>query len=256
MTLHRHLNRPWGLNMPPEVDELIPPQRRSAALSHHHYPNILFDLWHHPQLSTPPSPPSSPSWRREPFAWCAVSVRGRGLTRCGRWLIPVCSLTPLPLCSVSPLKANLVAAFEQSLALMTARLQTLSVSSDQKVSNDANQRFTACLWWAAFEGTCAAFSSLCTTAHYQNEWNSPEVWCRQEAKKAKRNSWRSLNSWAVKCLNVCERDSTRWSACSGSEMWVKGFSGGISSLSSVTQHMPSWRWTLRVSLPQFPVQEL
>lgn len=35
---------------------------------------------------------------------------------------------------VSLLKANLVAAFEQSLALMTARLQTLSVSSEQKVS--------------------------------------------------------------------------------------------------------------------------
>lgn len=31
------------------------------------------------------------------------------------------------------LKANLVAAFEQSLALMTARLQNLSVSSEQKV---------------------------------------------------------------------------------------------------------------------------
>ncbi|MEQ2179968.1 Neuron navigator 1, partial [Goodea atripinnis] len=31
-------------------------------------------------------------------------------------------------------QANLVAAFEQSLALMTARLQTLSVSSEQKVS--------------------------------------------------------------------------------------------------------------------------
>lgn len=33
------------------------------------------------------------------------------------------------------LQANLVAAFEQSLALMTARLQTLSVSSDQKVTS-------------------------------------------------------------------------------------------------------------------------
>lgn len=31
------------------------------------------------------------------------------------------------------LQANLVAAFEQSLTLMTARLQSLSVTSEQKV---------------------------------------------------------------------------------------------------------------------------
>lgn len=50
--------------------------------------------------------------------------------------LPVCSLTPLPPPLRLPLQANLVAAFEQSLALMTARLQTLSVSSDQKVHTD------------------------------------------------------------------------------------------------------------------------
>ncbi|XP_074496608.1 neuron navigator 1 isoform X13 [Sebastes fasciatus] len=38
--------------------------------------------------------------------------------------------------------ANLVAAFEQSLALMTARLQTLSVSSDQKVSITMDSELT------------------------------------------------------------------------------------------------------------------
>lgn len=36
------------------------------------------------------------------------------------------------------LQANLVAAFEQSLALMTARLQSLSVTSEQKVSVYSN----------------------------------------------------------------------------------------------------------------------
>lgn len=50
----------------------------------------------------------------------------------------------LPVC-VS-VKANLVAAFEQSLALMTARLQTLSVSSEQKVFHVAiaNEDYTRC----------------------------------------------------------------------------------------------------------------
>lgn len=122
-------------------------QRHPVFLCHHHYPNILFHLWHHSQLSTTPSPPSSPDRWRKPFAWCAVSVWGCRLTWCSWWLIPVCSLTPLPLYPVSfclcpPLKANLVAAFEQSLALMTARLQTLSVSSGQKVSQDSNESIT------------------------------------------------------------------------------------------------------------------
>lgn len=48
----------------------------------------------------------------------------------------------------SCLQANLVAAFEQSLALMTARLQSLSVTSEQKVS--LHQLFLLHWWGTKF----------------------------------------------------------------------------------------------------------
>lgn len=99
----------------------------------------------HP-LSSPTSPtavhpfipsPSSPSrWRK----FLSLSVCGCRQMRCGGDSRTTCLLSdtppPLPPPLRLPLQANLVAAFEQSLALMTARLQTLSVSSDQKVHAD------------------------------------------------------------------------------------------------------------------------
>lgn len=120
------------------------PHRHTAVLPDHHYPNALFHLWHHPQLSTTPSPPSSPSrWRKAIcllFLWaCEAADR---FDAAGDSYLSAVSTPPTLLSLSAPLKANLVAAFEQSLALMTARLQTLSVSSDQKVSrwyHDVNE---------------------------------------------------------------------------------------------------------------------
>lgn len=120
-----------------EVDDI----GHAPAIPHPQQAHVLFHHWHHPQLCTAPSPPSSPSRWGKPFAWRAVSVWP---IRCSRmthtYLLSRPPLSvyrslslslPPPLCL--PLKANLVAAFEQSLALMTARLETLSVCSDQKV---------------------------------------------------------------------------------------------------------------------------
>lgn len=127
------------------------PHRHAAVLPDHHYPNALFHLWHHPQLSTAPSPPSSRNrWRKAiclMFLWaCEAADRFDAAGDSYLSAVSTPLLFSLCLCLLlppsPPLKANLVAAFEQSLALMTARLQTLSVSSDQKVSrwyHDVNE---------------------------------------------------------------------------------------------------------------------
>lgn len=130
------------------VGRTCAPIRGSTAqpLPHLHHPIVLFHLWCHPaavhfqipsiSISISVSRLSSQSSRKESFARCAASVRGF-------WTDDSYLSAPLPPSNPSrpvlPLQANLVAAFEQSLALMTARLQTLSVSSDHKVS-------PSCLW--------------------------------------------------------------------------------------------------------------
>ncbi|XP_028261536.1 neuron navigator 1 isoform X3 [Parambassis ranga] len=57
-------------------------------------------------------------------------------------------------------QANLVAAFEQSLALMTARLQTLSVSSEQKLKRES---YMSCprneMWVKGYHGRISMLSS-------------------------------------------------------------------------------------------------
>lgn len=117
--------------------------------------------WRHWSRPCHPSPPTSscplPSLTSSTAVHCSIpsllsQQMGKAicLTCCERLAdsmqpydsyVPLVSTSPLclslslslppPLCL--PLKANLVAAFEQSLALMTARLETLSVCSDQKV---------------------------------------------------------------------------------------------------------------------------
>lgn len=135
----------------------------TTSLPHHHFPNIFFHLWHHLQLFTTPSPPSPSSRWRKPWCeslMCCESFRLQ--TDSIQLVTHTCLLSQhpthsvtlpfllslhllLPLCPL--LKANLVAAFEQSLALMTARLQTLSVSSEQKVSwfyHNVNESYNTC----------------------------------------------------------------------------------------------------------------
>lgn len=124
-------------------------QQYAAVHSHHHCPNrnILFHSWHHPQLYSTPRP-SLFSQRMEKAICLICCERVRLQTDLVLPVTHTCllSITP-PYSPLSSLKANLVAAFEQSLALMTARLQTLSVSSEQKVYQNVNVCYTSCDQW-------------------------------------------------------------------------------------------------------------
>lgn len=122
-------------NMLQEADEVHPPHAPqccppSPPLPDHPLSSLTSSN-SCPLLHPAPSPRSR---RRKSFAWCAVSVCEASDPMTHTCRPSHSALSP-------PLKANLVAAFEQSLTLMTARLQTLSVSSDQKVSEDASWNF-------------------------------------------------------------------------------------------------------------------
>lgn len=110
------------------------PAAAYSCSCHDHFPKILFRFWCHPMLSSTLSY-MQPLLADEESNLLAGSVCGCRQIWCSgnsystRWL----SDTRPYITLVLSLKANLVAAFEQSLSLMTERLQTLSVSSEQKV---------------------------------------------------------------------------------------------------------------------------
>lgn len=112
-------------------------------------PSFISDIIHSCPLLHPHPPPRN-RWRKAiclMFLWaCEAADRFDAAGDSYLSAVSTPLLFSLCLCLLlppsPPLKANLVAAFEQSLALMTARLQTLSVSSDQKVSrwyHDVNE---------------------------------------------------------------------------------------------------------------------
>lgn len=139
------------------------PQRHTTALPYHHITltsSFISDIIHScpPLHPLPPLPADGEShlldvlWACEAADWfdAASDSYLSAVSTTPLFSVSVCVLLPLCL----PLKANLVAAFEQSLALMTARLQTLSVSSEQKVS-----------WWYHDTNDCYSTSDMCDSFH-------------------------------------------------------------------------------------------